>query len=98
VSAHAASAGGAPPALAVRVGKPAPDVDVAVEANVRGEAQPRRVTVAGFSRRWLVLSFYPRDFSRVCPTELQAFAHLCPQFAHEQGAALPGRQPGVPGT
>jgi peroxiredoxin (alkyl hydroperoxide reductase subunit C) len=74
--------------MTVRVGKPAPDVDVAVEAYVRGEAQPRRVTVASFSGRWLVLFFYPRDFSRVCPTELQAFAHLYPQFAHEQAAVV----------
>jgi alkyl hydroperoxide reductase subunit AhpC len=75
-------------AMTVRVGKPAPDVDVAVEAYVRGEAQPRRVTVAGYNGRWLVLFFYPRDFSRVCPTELQAFAALHPQFAREQAAVV----------
>jgi peroxiredoxin (alkyl hydroperoxide reductase subunit C) len=91
-----ATGGGAPPApgaakeaaMTVRVGKPAPDVDPAVEAYVRGEAQPRRVTVAGFHGRWLVLFFYPRDFSRVCPTELQAFAVLHPLFVREQAAVV----------
>jgi alkyl hydroperoxide reductase subunit AhpC len=63
-------------------------VDPAAEAYVRGEPQPRRVTVAGFHGRWLVLFFYPRDFSRVCPTELQAFALLHPEFVREQAAVV----------
>ena len=37
--------------MTVRVGKPAPDVDPAVEAYVRGEPQPRRVTLATFQGR-----------------------------------------------
>ena len=74
--------------MTVRVGKPAPDVDPAVEAYVRVEAQPRRVTLASYQGRWLVLFFYPRDFSRVCPTELQAFARLHREFAQEQAAVV----------
>jgi peroxiredoxin (alkyl hydroperoxide reductase subunit C) len=72
--------------MTVRVGRPAPDV--AAEAYVRGEPRPRRLSPAGFKGRWLVLFFYPRDFSRVCPTELQAFAHLHPAFAREQAAVV----------
>lgn len=74
--------------MAVQVGKPAPDVDPAVEAYVRGQPQPRRVTLAAYQGRWLVLFFYPRDFSRVCPTELRAFAHLYPQFEQERAAVV----------
>lgn len=74
--------------MTVQVGKPAPDVDPAVEAYVRGEPQARRLTLASFQGRWLVLFFYPRDFSRVCPTELQAFAHLHREFAQEQAAVV----------
>ena len=73
-------------AMTVRVGRPAPDL--AAEAYVRGEAQPRRVSPTAYRGRWLVLFFYPRDFSRVCPTELQAFAHLHPEFVREQAAVV----------
>jgi peroxiredoxin (alkyl hydroperoxide reductase subunit C) len=36
---------------------------------------------------WTVLVFYPRDFTFVCPTELQGFAELQDDFAAE-GATL----------
>jgi alkyl hydroperoxide reductase subunit AhpC/predicted Ser/Thr protein kinase len=37
----------------------------------------RSVTLGDYAGRWLVLIFYPRDFSFVCPTELTSFsAHL----------------------
>jgi peroxiredoxin 2/4 len=72
--------------MTVRVGKPAPDLEA--EAYVRGEPRPRGLTPTTFRGRWLVLFFYPRDFSRVCPTELQAFAHLHPEFVREQAAVV----------
>ena len=72
--------------MTVRVGQPAPEV--VAEAYVRGEARPRRVAPETFRGRWLVLFFYPRDFSRVCPTELQAFAQLYPEFVREQAAVV----------
>ncbi len=37
----------------------------------------RSVTLGDYAGRWLVLIFYPRDFSFICPTELTSFsAHL----------------------
>ena len=37
----------------------------------------RNVALRDYAGRWLVLIFYPRDFSFVCPTELTSFsAHL----------------------
>ena len=72
--------------MSVRVGQPAPEV--VAEAYVRGEARPRRVAPETFRGRWLVLFFYPRDFSRVCPTELQAFAALHQEFIREQAAVV----------
>ncbi len=52
------------------------------EAYRRGELDP---VVCALSERpddrWLVLFFYPRDFTFVCPTELAAFAELESQFA-----------------
>jgi peroxiredoxin (alkyl hydroperoxide reductase subunit C) len=40
-------------------------------------------TLAGHDR-WIVLFFYPRDFTFVCPTELAAFAELEDAFAVEE--------------
>ena len=55
----------------IQVGRKAPDFTA--QAYVRGDfATVRRDDFRG---RWLVLFFYPLDFTFVCPTELRAFAH-----------------------
>ena len=36
--------------------------------------------LADFKKKWLVLFFYPADFTFVCPTELQELAELYPEF------------------
>jgi peroxiredoxin (alkyl hydroperoxide reductase subunit C) len=71
--------------MSISVGKPAPDFEL--EAYVASTSEPRNVRLADYRRSWLVLFFYPRDFTFVCPTELQAFAELEGEFAGE-GAAL----------
>ena len=57
------------------VGQPAPEFTLdCVSAK---DANLRRVSLRDYAGRWLVLIFYPRDFSFVCPTELTSFsAHL----------------------
>lgn len=62
-------------------GKHAPTFPVF--AYVRGEHEPRRISLADNRGRWTVLVFYPRDFTFVCPTELVAFADLDSEFAAE---------------
>ncbi len=57
--------------MAVNVGLPAPDIEA--EAYVSGEPEPRRMDLADFRGKWVVLFFYPRDFTFVCPTEIQGF-------------------------
>lgn len=44
----------------------------------KGQTQPYRL--ADFRARWLVLFFYPADFSFVCPTEVTGFQKLLPEF------------------
>lgn len=39
------------------------------------------ISLEDYSGKWLVLFFYPRDFTFVCPTELREFAKLEPEFA-----------------
>src|SRR5262249_45959034 len=46
----------------------------------RGAGTARRVTLAEFRDRWLILVFYPRDFSLVCPTELTALNSRMEEF------------------
>jgi alkyl hydroperoxide reductase subunit AhpC len=47
----------------------------------RGSASERQqVTPDDFLNRWLVLLFYPRDFSLVCPTELTAVSSRMADF------------------
>jgi len=62
-----------------QVGKPAPEFSLScVRAD---EEAPRSVSLSDYRGRWLVLMFYPRDFSFVCPTELTAFSAHVADFA-----------------
>ncbi|MGC3997368.1 MAG: peroxiredoxin [Anaeromyxobacter sp.] len=38
---------------------------------VRGRGEPVQVSLAALAGRWVVLVFYPRDFTSVCPTEIR---------------------------
>jgi alkyl hydroperoxide reductase subunit AhpC len=68
----------------ITVGAAAPET--AVEAYVKGTRQPVELTLP-VRGDWLVLFFYPRDFTYVCPTELVAFEQLREDFA-EAGARI----------
>ena len=63
----------------IRVGTQAPVVPV--PAYVPGEHEPQVVSLGEYRGEWVVLFFYPRDFTFVCPTELRAFAELHEAFA-----------------
>jgi alkyl hydroperoxide reductase subunit AhpC len=68
------------------IGGSAPRFDAA--AFVAGDPKPQRITLDSYQGRWLVLIFYPRDFTSVCPTELHAFAELGTEFADEEASLL----------
>jgi alkyl hydroperoxide reductase subunit AhpC len=72
--------------MTVYVGKPAPEVTA--QAYLRGKAEPQTLSLTGYRGKWLVLFFYPRDFTFVCPTEIQAFARLHAEFAAEHAVVL----------
>lgn len=69
----------------VRVGDPAPDVSVDYWA--RSAHGPARMTLSDYRGKWVVLFFYPRDFTFICPTEIAAFAAMQDAFDAE-GAAI----------
>ncbi len=54
------------------VGQPAPDFDMASTKNI--EKLNENVKLSYYKGRWLVLLFYPLDFTFVCPTELTTFS------------------------
>jgi peroxiredoxin (alkyl hydroperoxide reductase subunit C) len=61
----------ATPALA-KVGQPAPDFNMPSTKNM--ETLAENVKLSDYKGKWLILLFYPLDFTFVCPTELTAFS------------------------
>jgi len=61
-----------------KVGQPAPDFDMPSTKNV--EKLNENVKLSDYRGKWVVLLFYPLDFTFVCPTELTAFSDNYDQF------------------
>lgn len=57
---------------AAKVGQPAPDFNLASTKNL--ETLAENVQLSDYAGKWLILLFYPLDFTFVCPTELTAFS------------------------
>jgi len=55
-----------------KVGKPAPDFDLPSTKNIDTLAE--NVKLSDYKGKWLILLFYPLDFTFVCPTELIHFS------------------------
>jgi peroxiredoxin (alkyl hydroperoxide reductase subunit C) len=72
--------------MALRVGQPVPDHSV--QAYVRGERAPSEFALSSHRGRWVVLFFYPRDFTFICPTELASFAERHEDFLRERAVVL----------
>jgi eukaryotic-like serine/threonine-protein kinase len=66
----------------VVVGTRAPDFTL--PATAWPEFEERQVSLSDYRDRWLVLLFYPRDFSMVCPTELTALGVQLEEFANRE--------------
>lgn len=60
------------------VGQPAPDFDMASTKNM--EKLNENVKLSDYKGKWLVLLFYPLDFTFVCPTELTTFSDRYEDF------------------
>jgi peroxiredoxin 2/4 len=70
--------------MSIQVGQKAPDFTL--QALVNGEF--RDVSLKEYSGRWVVLFFYPLDFTFVCPTEITDFADHKGAFEKLNGAIL----------
>ena len=60
------------------VGQPAPDFEMASTKNL--EKLNENVKLSDYKGKWLVLLFYPLDFTFVCPTELTTFSDRYEDF------------------
>ena len=72
--------------MCIKVGTPAPDA--AADYWIKGAHGPRRMTLAEHRGKWVVLFFYPRDFTFICPTELVAFGTLEADFKAEEAVVI----------
>lgn len=61
-----------------KIGQPAPDFNLASTKNM--ETLAENVKLSDFNGKWLILMFYPLDFTFVCPTELTAFSDRLEEF------------------
>jgi peroxiredoxin (alkyl hydroperoxide reductase subunit C) len=70
-----------------KVGQQSPDFDMPSTKNI--EKLNENVKLSDYQGQWLVLLFYPLDFTFVCPTELTAFSDRYDDF-EGIGAAVIG--------
>lgn len=61
------------------IGQKIPDFELEAFANEKIS----KVRLRESKGKWMILLFYPADFTFICPTELQAAAELYPQFKKE---------------
>ncbi len=61
----------------IHIGKPAPDF-TKIKAYHKGEFHD--ISLSDYRGKWLVLFFYPRDFTFICPTEIKGFGALEGKF------------------
>ncbi len=61
-----------------QVGSPAPDFNMESTRNL--ERLDQAVKLSDYKGKWLVMFFYPLDFTFVCPTEIIAFSEATERF------------------
>ncbi|KAG1774567.1 peroxiredoxin [Suillus placidus] len=70
--------------MAVFVQRPAP----AFTATAVVEGEFKEISLSEYLGQWVILFFYPMDFTFVCPTEILAFNDALPQFKALNGSVL----------
>lgn len=61
----------------VKIGKPVPEI--AAQA-LMADGSFKEVKLSSYKGKWVVLFFYPLDFTFVCPTEIQSFDKKYDEF------------------
>ena len=68
----------------IRVGEKAPSFSL--DAYYNGET--KKVSLEDFRGKWIVLFFYPLDFTFVCPTEIKGFASKEKEFKNANAVVI----------
>ncbi len=63
--------------MSIQVQSPAPDFKATA---VMPDKQFKEISLADYKGKWLVLFFYPLDYTFVCPTEITAFSDRIDDF------------------
>ena len=63
--------------MSLRVGQEAPDFT----ATAVYDQEFKDITLSSYKGKWVVLFFYPLDFTFVCPTEITAFSDEFNKFS-----------------
>jgi len=71
----------------IRVGEQCPDIEVGA---LVGDDVNQTVRISNYKGKWVVLYFYPLDFTFVCPTEIKAFSEAVPEFEDRDCVVLGG--------
>lgn len=69
-----------PPAQTAKVGEPAPAFALDALVSTEKGKEFRKITLNEFRGKWVVLFFYPMDFTFVCPTEIRGFSDAIEKF------------------
>jgi peroxiredoxin (alkyl hydroperoxide reductase subunit C) len=63
----------------LKLNQPSPDFKLS--AYQKGQKDDyKEISLKDYKGKWLILFFYPRDFTFVCPTEIKGFAKMCKEF------------------
>ena len=68
----------------IRVGDEAPNF--ALKGIFQGTVSD--FTIQSFPGKWLILFFYPADFTFICPTEVAGFSKMAHEFCVEDAEIL----------
>ncbi len=66
------------------IGKQAPDF----KANAFVNGKIKEISLSSYRGKWVVLFFYPADFTFVCPTEVEGFAEKYEDFKSKNAEIL----------
>ncbi len=63
-----------------KVGQPAPDFTLEAVVGTEAGKEFKKISLSDYRGKWLVLFFYPLDFTFVCPTEIKGFNEALDAF------------------
>lgn len=68
----------------IKIGDSIPDIELEAFHN----SEIKKIRISDYKGRWLVLIFYPADFTFICPTELEEAAGLYEEFKKQNAEIL----------